>query len=480
MNGIGNIMIIDDSPLDRLIITQLLKKRFSRIKIFEMDDGIDAAKNLIKYDIQVCILDIMLPGKNGYQILKELKANKNTKDIPVIIFTAMDDTASIERALTLGALDYFTKPISEESMKISLPLKIKNAIELYKRNKQISYLSYHDKLTGLNNRRFFEDEMIRLDNENYYPLSFIMGDINGLKISNDIFGHEAGDKLLKAIASVLKRSCNRGNVISRWGGDEFVIMLPKTDRDKVEKICEKIHTSCKQYKGSSISLSISLGYATKKDTFEDITQILKMAENNMYHHKLLEGTSSHSSIIGSLRSTLQEKNLETSEHIDRLALLSRKLGITLGLSENELDNIYLLALLHDIGKIALNDSLLMKPEPLTEAEFEIIKSHSEIGYRIAKSIPELTHIASCILHHHEWWNGTGYPSGLIGADIPKYARIVSIIDAYDAMTNARGYKIAMSSEDAIKEIKKNAGIQFDPQIVEAFCEAMNNKNMEVC
>lgn len=192
----------------------------------------------------------------------------------------------------------------------------------------------------------------------------------------------------------------------------------------------------------------------------------------MYQQKLLQGKSFRNSIINTLLAMLYEKSTETEEHCKRLEAYCVAIGQKMNLTTKDLDELSLLALLHDIGKVVIPPSLLKKPGPLTPAEWEEMRRHPEIGYRIARESTELASISNLILSHHERWDGKGYPRGLIGEDIPLACRIISVVDAFDAMTNNRVYRKAMSVEEAITEIKKNAGTQFDPQIVEVFLEIL--------
>ena len=242
----GNIMIIDDSPLDRKIIRQVLEKNLNDTHFFETENGLDIVDKLLLNTIDVCILDIMMPIKNGFQVLRELRAHPKLMDVPVIVCTGTDDRQAIEKSLSLGAYDYFAKPLSEEAMKISLPLKVQNAVKFMKRKEEIIHLSYYDNLTGLYNRRFWEEELKRLDNKRHLPLSLIVGDVNGLKLTNDAFGHSVGDKLLIKIADIIKASCHNDEVIARVGGDEFLIVLPKTDIKSAQTVIEKITSACNQ------------------------------------------------------------------------------------------------------------------------------------------------------------------------------------------------------------------------------------------
>jgi len=335
---------------------------------------------------------------------------------------------------------------------------------------KIRYLSYHDKLTGLYNRAFFEEELKRLDTDRQIPLAAIIGDVNGLKLINDVFGHLMGDKLLIQTADILRSACRREDIVCRWGGDEFAILLPNTEKKVVNKICQRIYKLCEELSNEPIHISISLGYAVKYNKDETMTDIIKEAEEKMYRNKLLESKSTRSHIINSLQKSLYERSHETEEHCQRIKKLSISLGKSLNLDDDKINELGLLALLHDIGKMAIPDSILQKPGKLTPEEWEKMKRHSEIGYRIAETSPELVHISKYILFHHERWDGKGYPQGLKGEEIPILCRIIAVVDAYDVITNSRAYKSPISHEEAIEEIKRCSGTQFDPKVVSKFIE----------
>jgi len=255
--------------------------------------------------------------------------------------------------------------------------------------KKIRDLSFKDKLTGLYNRAFFQEELTRLDTKRQLPLSVIMADVNGLKLVNDAFGHQEGDRLLTRTTAVLKQCCRQEDIIARWGGDEFVILLPNTDEKTATDICTRILEFCAQTEQAPIKVSVSLGIATKTTIEQEISNVLKEAEDNMYRHKLTESASVRNSIISALEGILREKTHETTRHGQRLQELTLQISQALGLPDKSLDELSLLATLHDIGKVAIPETILDKPGKLTEEEWEVMRRHPEIGYRIAQSIPEL-------------------------------------------------------------------------------------------
>ena len=342
------------------------------------------------------------------------------------------------------------------------------------REERINYLLYHDQLTGLYNHRFLQKEMERLDTERQLPLSIIMVDVNGLKLVNDSYGHNKGDELLQKAADILQNSVRSEEIIARWGGDEFVILLPGTSRQEAEKVFERIKEKCRKTEKDDLPVSLGMGIGVKKEPDESIEETLNEADDNMYKDKLNEGKSAKNKIVQSLLNTLGAKSDETEKHAVRMKKLARKVGKELELDRNQLNNLSLLASLHDIGKATISEDILNKPGDLNDNEWEIIREHPERGYRIASATEEFAAIAEAILSHHERWDGEGYPREIAGEEIPLLARIISVVDTYDVMTNDRPYSSAVPAENAIKEIKDCAGGQFDPEIVEAFLKVVNS------
>lgn len=336
----------------------------------------------------------------------------------------------------------------------------------------ILYLSYHDQLTGLYNRRYFEEALKRLNNESCLPLSIIIADMNGLKLINDSLGHAVGDEFLKKTAEIIKRGCRKDDIVARLGGDEFIILLPKTESYEVEQILKRINDIASIESVNSMSISISFGYETRSSYEEKIEGVLKKAEDKMYKKKLFDSPSMRGKTISAIISTLSEKSKREEAHYKRVSEICKSIGEALGLPAGDIDELKSLGLLHDIGKIAIEDKILSKTSKLTEEEWEQIKLHPEIGYRILSTVNDMAEMAEYVLAHHERWDGKGYPRGLKGEEIPLQSRIIAIADAYEAMTSERNHRSALSEEEVVRELQKNAGLQFDPELVKVFIQKL--------
>jgi diguanylate cyclase (GGDEF)-like protein len=343
-----------------------------------------------------------------------------------------------------------------------------NVLTRQKTEISIRYMSFHDQLTGLYNRHFLEEEMARLNTKRQLPLAVIMADLNGLKLVNDTYGHDRGDEMLIEAAIIIRKSCREEDVIARWGGDEFVILLPQTTAEEARLICKRITEGCRGAFVEDVPVSIALGIATKTSETKSIIETLQEAEDEMYRQKLTESRSTKSAVVTSLLNTLAAKSFETEEHTRGMQKIAQKIGAKLNLPDSELHRLELLITLHDIGKINISEDILTKKSSLTDDEWEAIKKHSEIGYRIAMATEEFAHVADDILAHHERWDGSGYPQGLKGSNISLPARITAIADAYEVMSHGRPYKKAMNENEIIAEFRRCSGNQFDPELVEIF------------
>jgi diguanylate cyclase (GGDEF)-like protein/PAS domain S-box-containing protein len=341
---------------------------------------------------------------------------------------------------------------------------------------RLMYILEHDQMTGLNNRRYYERLSERFEDEEYLPLSVAVCDIDGLHLINDLFSLQEGDCLIIETANLLERCARDGDELIRTGGDEFTLIMPRTTGAEADQMNRRIKEAVAAFNGRNTSgydLSLSVGCSTRVSLSTSFRQTVKSAQENMHYHKLLESRSPHSSALSSIMATMLARSRETEAHGERLASLARAMGEKMGLEQKAMDELALYALLHDIGKVGIDDQILNKPGKLENDEWEQMKKHSEIGYRIAASAAELSHVADYILSHHERWDGRGYPRGIEGEQIPLLSRLLAIVDAYDAMTEDRVYRRAMTNEQALSEIERGAGSQFDPRLAQLFVQVVH-------
>ncbi|MCK8058346.1 MULTISPECIES: HD domain-containing phosphohydrolase [unclassified Fusibacter] len=343
--------------------------------------------------------------------------------------------------------------------------------------KTIFDLSITDTPTSLFNRNYFELQLTKMRKQPLDGITFIMVDIDGLKLVNDTMGHDAGDTYLKTVADLLKLQFEHAEFVARIGGDEFIVVLRGWKEEDVLTAKLDIQSQIEQLNKESrmIPFSISLGFCTHGPDYPTVEDMIKCADDFMYREKLFHRQSTKSRNIGILSKLLEDRDFVAQGHIDRMSDLLMKMATMINYPQAELSNLALFAHFHDIGKTGISDTILFKPEKLTFKEYSEIKRHTEIGFRIAESSSELMPISEWIYKHHEWWDGSGYPFGLSGESIPLACRLLSIIDAYDAMTDVRPYRKPMSPDEAINEIKAHSGTQFDPQLVLVFLELMNKE-----
>ncbi len=402
--------------------------------------------------------------------ISEFASEENAK----IILDKLEEISGTDAVKQFNMELIFDEKIENYDMRISdwLDDRVivigRNVTEFNNNLKEIEYLSFHDQLTGLHNRRYYERRLNEINQEELMPLSIVMCDVNGLKLINDSFGHEEGDRLLNNFAKVLRRTDIDRRNYAKIGGDEFVILLPNTEYVEAEKIINDINLDCANEVINGIALSVSFGIATMTNMNQNPVELLKAAEDIMYQNKLYESTSRKRKTIDVIVSALQEKNPDERRHASRVSNYCEKLAMEIGCNMPARTKAKSAGLLHDIGKIGTPEILLDKKEGLTDEEYSIMCKHPEIGYRILKSAGNMNDVADVILSHHERWDGTGYPRKLKGEAIPIEARMISIVDAYDTMTSNTTYRLAYDKEYAINELRKYAGTQFDPNLVEVF------------
>lgn len=359
------------------------------------------------------------------------------------------DAAKIDEDQFIG----FAKDITEE-------IKLQNKLE---------YAYYHDQMTELYNRQYVFDNLKYIDKEENLPLSIITADINGLRSINESFGFAVGDEIIKKVTKAAKMICTNSNYSIRWGGDDFLILLPNVDKDVVNIVIKDFEMYINQQLTDELSdISIAVGSYTKISSDISIKQAVKYADEDMLHHKVGDIKSVQNAPINMILHTLHEKNNREEMHSKRVSDICVAIGQAMHMKEEDINKLRIIGLVHDIGKIGIDENILNKPSRLTNREYGIMKQHSEIGFRILSANKQTSELAFYVLSHHERLDGTGYPNGIKGNNISQFTRILSLADSYDAITKERTYRKALSKQEAIAEIKKCSGTQFDPDIVNVF------------
>ncbi|MPM41531.1 hypothetical protein SDC9_88186 [bioreactor metagenome] len=344
--------------------------------------------------------------------------------------------------------------------------------------KELMFKTYHDELTGLYNRAYMAEMLKQLKQENSLPFSIIVADLNALKITNDTFGHETGDQMLIRVSEIINENINENHVACRIGGDEIVVLMPSTDEREANDIVGKIQKAVLAAKEDPIKPLIALGCATiHGEVNNSFSSLFKLAEDRMYANKMAESDKNYDRIINSIKKNLYENKNESKEHCKRLVDMCRQMGEILNLEKNDIESLALLAELHDIGKVGIEKELFLKEGALTTEEWQKLKRHPELGFKIVSASTKLSYIGKGIFAHHERWDGSGYPQGLKGEEIPFIARLFSIVEAYDVMTHERSYKPIFTKEMAIQELRDNSDSQFDPSLVRIFVNHINNASL---
>ncbi len=344
----------------------------------------------------------------------------------------------------------------------------------YRSMEKMNMLTYRDHLTGLYNRRYFEKTLYQINQHRILPFSIIMGDVNGLKVLNDAFGHIKGDELLKKAADLMQSALDTNHIIARVGGDEFAILLPNTTSSESKKIMNELSDACSNLRVDGIQFSISFGTETIHSLTEDVDDIVNRAENRMYSEKLIKEEEMSAEIVESIMDILYQKYPDEKNHSEDVAKYMKKMGKYLGYDNSRVEFMGMAGRMHNIGKVVNDNGALDKASILSSYDMAEIRKHPEVAYRILKSSPKFSKVAHIILYQHEWVDGRGYPKGLSGMDIPYMTKILSVCEAFSAMTTDRPYRAAMTKLDAIAELEANAGIQFDESVIEDFVDMLRN------
>lgn len=372
-------------------------------------------------------------------------------------------------------VEYHAYPQVIDGKIIGAVVTFTDITERKKREEEINYLSYHDVLTGLLNRRGYEKEVAKIDTEENLPISVFFADVNGLKMTNDIFGHAKGDELILKTAQTLSSFCNTNDIIARVGGDEFVIIMKNTDKAASDEVVSKVKAAFAKARVAAIKCSVSIGADTKTEADQSLEVTMLNAEKIMYQDKTLNRKTVNKDTINTIIDALHGKRSNEKRHSEQVEILCGRVGEALGMPKPEITRLKQAGYMHDIGKVVLEDNILGKAQ-LNDEEREKMRQHSIVGYRILNLFDETLDLADGVYSHHEHWDGSGYPKGLKGAAIPIISRIISITETYERIFEREKPKgIDIAKQFAINEIKKGAGTAFDPEIADIFIKVMSDK-----
>jgi len=518
-----NLLLIEDGASMRETLGDILEEEYT---VKGVSSLAEAKKEISSNSYDLALVDMKLPDGSGLDILDKAKQ----KDILVIVLTGFASVDNAISAFNKGVFSYLRKPYNPDELRLALS-RASELRDATSKNKQLvarlKDLSLKDTHTGLYNYRYLRERLEReLQRAKRYvfPLSVLMIDIDYFKSINDVYGHQYGDYILKRFADYLNSFIRGSDVISRYGGEEFLIILPDTNKDGAilfaERLAENISRHVFDPKNKKIELKVSIGIASFPEDGEEVCDlggILKAVDTALIKAKENGGnqivcfrTLACSSIdksenglngnidnlsrklfrmerrvsqalwesINAFAKAIETKDYNTGEHCKNMISLVGKICRKLNLSEEETEAIERAGYLHDLGKIGIPERILNKDTSLTKNEKNIIKKHPQIGAEIIRPVRFLRESIPIILYHHERFDGLGYSAGLKGKTIPLGARIVAVVDVYEALICDRPYRKAYNKEEALKIISDGSGTQFDPKIVKIFLEIMNPESKQ--
>jgi diguanylate cyclase (GGDEF)-like protein len=525
MNKGIHILIVEDDANMRETLSDILNEEDYLITGV---GTIKSAKEELKNKFyNLVLLDLKLPNGTGLDLLKEIK--QLNEETMVIVFTGFASLESAVSAMNQGAFSYLQKPLNIDELKIGIKKALKmQELSLSNQNliARLQDLSLKEPLTGLYNYRYLRERLsseFKRAKRYIFPLSLIMLDIDYFKSINDIYGHRYGDLILKEFAQELLNCSRTNDVVIRYGGDEFIVLLPDTNREGAVIFAKRLFSALTEYtfdqKNNRIKLKVSMGLSSfpeggvntesgfldsadqalrgakekggnrvfvfksanekeletllkagKEENIDKLKEKLLQMENRV-NQTLLES-------IYAFAKTIEAKDYYTGEHAENMVSIVVGIAKELNLPEKEIENLEHAAALHDLGKIGVPDNILQKKGKLTKEEHKAIEKHPQIGAEIIRPVHFLSEVVPIVLYHHERYDGLGYSAGLKGKEIPLGARIIAVADVYQALISDRPYRKAYSKEESLKIIEENAGTHFDPEVVKAFMKTIQPKMQE--
>lgn len=510
------MLLVDSDPVARSAAASVLSAAGFEI-VGQAATGEEALSLAREAEPTVAVIDATLPGMGPVTTARRLREESGRR-LEVVATTSFEDVARVGGMVSAGAGAYVVKgkpadltgavravavgsgllsaeasrPVLEEVQRLYERERVRNE-ELEQMVSRLQALSVTDSLTGLKNHGYFFDRLSEeLERARRYqrPLALVICDIDGFKSVNDAYGHAAGDTALRILGDVFRTQLREVDIACRVGGEEFGFVLPETDAQGGLRAAERIRAAVAAQRIPGVgAITVSLGVAVHPDHAQERDELIEAADTALYQAKhegkdcsrlagqsampvqVMRARPTTGPVVGALLSALRMRAPRLAEHSVRVASVATSVGEQMGLSVARVGRLRLASLLHDVGMLGVPDTILAKPGPLDPGEWEVIRAHPQNGYEL---IAEAVHadVAEAVLTHHERIDGSGYPAGLSGTDIPELGRIVLLADAFDAMTNARPYQRAMDPLEALSEMRKNAGTQFDERGVEALAEAL--------
>lgn len=366
------------------------------------------------------------------------------------------------------SIEYSLYPVINDNERQGFVIALSDITERLSFQDKLYEQIYTDSLTNTKNRRYFDEELIKFEENLNLPVSLVLWDIDGLKFINDSFGHSQGDYLIKQTSLILLEESTDAVFVSRLDGNEFAVLFNTTNSNILDDYISKVQNRFSNFSLHNLTMSISCGYETRNEDNISVYDIFTKAENNMYLEKNSSIKTLRFNAVDTIMNTLHEKDEYSEEHSKSVSKIATKLSKHFNIKLNKISEITTASLLHDIGKIIIPIDILIKETKLSETEYNKIKEHPEIGFRLLSTMNNFQGIANIVLHHHERWDGNGYPGNISKESIPIGSRIVAIADTFNAMTTSRPYSKAKSKQEALAEINRCSGTQFDPNLVKVF------------
>lgn len=477
----SKILIAEDEESLRHLLTRQLVR--SNHEVTPVENGELALLALEKEPFDLVITDMKMPRLDGMGLLREARAREISAEF--VILTGHGSLEGAVEAFKSGnVVDYLLKPLDDirvlgrivDKALETRRLKAENARLL----EEMTRMALEDGLTGLLNYRGIHDRLEKLVAHGNEPLSVVLLDLDNFKFLNDHHGHPFGDRALREVARILRAAAGPSTPLGRCGGDEFMMLLPGLSQAEAVKLIETVRTELARQpletpSGNRIPFALCFGVVDAFTVGHDSARLVAAADAALYQSKRSGGNqvtayNPNPSVKPTSPLTTLTNHLDTftREHSEEMTELAVLLAEQLGLDEATRNAVQVAGLLHDIGKIAVPEAILMKPAALTPDEYQVVRQHVHYSTQIAQALPNLSLILSGVTHHHERWDGCGYPNGLSGTEIPLIGRLLAVTDAYSAMISNRPYRAPLTPEEALSEIERGAGEQFDPLIAEAF------------